>query len=425
VIEIEPTVSEITLTNVLVNVPDTCIGNNGQILIVATSDNEDLLYSIDGGENFQPTPLFPELVAGTYEVLVSNINGLCEVSYSEVIEFNTPVGLAANLTNLNLPACLGDEGDIGIEITGGTLPYEVAWSNGDTTTNLSISTGGLYQLSVTDHNGCEDSLSVFIPEPGGLELNLSTSGDTIICLGESVTLTAGPDDYIYQWSNETGPISDAPNYTLTEADEIWVTVEDNQGCQSQDTIQVNFTPDSLKAAFLIPIDGLIDLPIVAVDITWPIPDRIIWSYDLTRITPLDSDQNQEIILFNEPGDYTISMQAYFQGCIATVDNFITIFENRDSLSNPENIIAGGSGILNAILFPNPNDGEFIAKIRMANPQALNLYVFNAQGIRMDFRQLPENINHVVEYDIEDLKPGVYALIIQSGTGWRQINFVVK
>ena len=360
----------------------------------------DLLFSIDGGQNFQTSPIFTGLTAGSYDILVTNDEGTCEVNFSEIIEFTTPASLETALTNLVFPECVGDQGAIEVDIAGGAMPYEILWSNGEATTDLIITTGGLFQFSVTDSNGCEDTLSVLVPEPSGIDLELSTTGDTIVCLGENLTLNAGPENFIYQWSNADGPLSNAPSYTLDRPDELWVSVENEQGCQNQDTIIVNFTPDSLNAEFLIPIDGLIDLPIVAVDITWPVPDEVIWIYDLDRITPLDGDQNQEVMLFNEIGDYTISMQAHFQGCVATVDNFITIYDDRDSLSNPGNIISGGSGILDATLFPNPNNGEFTAKIRLANPQVLTLYVFNAQGLEIDFRQNLESINHVVEYNID-------------------------
>ena len=56
------------------------------------------------------------------------------------------------------------DGTITAAISGGVSPYQVLWSTGDTTTNLTGLCQGLYTVIITDANGCSawDSVNVTI-----------------------------------------------------------------------------------------------------------------------------------------------------------------------------------------------------------------------------------------------------------------------
>src|SRR5690606_19786880 len=62
--------------------PD-CGLSNGSLSIAATGT--DLQYSTDGGGNFQPSPVFADLAAGTYEVVVVNDAG-CTANATVTLE---------------------------------------------------------------------------------------------------------------------------------------------------------------------------------------------------------------------------------------------------------------------------------------------------------------------------------------------------
>ena len=46
-------------------------------------------------------------------------------------------------------------GSVDLVVTGGTMPYSYAWSNGSTTEDLLNAAGGSYKVTVTDDNGLE------------------------------------------------------------------------------------------------------------------------------------------------------------------------------------------------------------------------------------------------------------------------------
>jgi hypothetical protein len=92
------------------------------------------------------------LSAGIYTVTVTDANG-CTANQSFTI--NQPTSLAATVTQTNVTCSGGNNGSATITVTGGSGIYTYAWSpsggNAATATGL---TAGIYNVTVTDSNGC-------------------------------------------------------------------------------------------------------------------------------------------------------------------------------------------------------------------------------------------------------------------------------
>jgi hypothetical protein len=106
------------------------------------------------------------LPAGTYEVLVEDVNGCLD---SAEITLSNPVPLlfSAVVTNVQ---CFGQAtGSIDLTVSGGAQPYFYSWSgtNGFTAstediTNLPL---GTYDVTITDFNGCVVTGVYFVNQP--------------------------------------------------------------------------------------------------------------------------------------------------------------------------------------------------------------------------------------------------------------------
>ena len=57
------------------------------------------------------------------------------------------------------------DGLIDIEVTGGTGVYTYTWSNGETSEDLFGLGAGVYDVTVTDENGCSATVTSTISEP--------------------------------------------------------------------------------------------------------------------------------------------------------------------------------------------------------------------------------------------------------------------
>lgn len=104
--------------------------------------------------------------AGDYSVALSNSNLACADTSQvvTVVENNNPM---VNLGN-DTVSCV-NHGPVELAISTSYPNY--SWSTGDTTATISVSTSGIYSLTVTDNNNCSgaDTLNVTIDLCAGLE----------------------------------------------------------------------------------------------------------------------------------------------------------------------------------------------------------------------------------------------------------------
>jgi hypothetical protein len=120
--------------------------------------------------------------------------------------------------------------------TGGTPPYSIMWSNGDTAMSIVVcdTVNTTYILTVTDANGCmsTDTVMVTVSNAPPPTCDVDLGNDTAFCsnLG-SLLLDAGPGFDTYLWSdNSTGQ-----TLLVNASGTYWVQVTDSN-CTASDTI---------------------------------------------------------------------------------------------------------------------------------------------------------------------------------------------
>ena len=104
-------------------------------------------------------------------------------SDSLTIVIDEPAVLALSETHVDVSCNAGNDGSIDLTVADGTAPYGFSWSNAASSEDISVLTAGTYKVTVTDANGCQDSLTVVITEPDVLALS-NTSID-VSCNAES------------------------------------------------------------------------------------------------------------------------------------------------------------------------------------------------------------------------------------------------
>lgn len=153
---------------------------------------------------------------GTVTLIVTDDNN-CETSND--IDLSPYVVVAPEITTVD-GFCSGSSADL--TATPGYDTY--LWSNTEETASITVSTGGIYELSVIDNNGCPSEAAIAIEEYA-----LPTpaiGGSLTYCIGTSTTLNAGADYAIYQWSDGT---SESETTVMTPGS-IGLTVTDVNGC---------------------------------------------------------------------------------------------------------------------------------------------------------------------------------------------------
>ena len=188
----------------------------------------------NGGTSAAPT----NMNEGTYTVVVTDAKG-CTVSETVQITQPAELVLAANALN---NTCINEATGAGTAaVSGGTAPYNVAWSTTPVQTGLDVHNlaPGSYTITVTDANGCIKTASINID---GFPLpNVDAGPDRTICYGiDSTTLKAtGASTYTWTPANLVAcsncPVTSAyPDNTTT----FEVTGIDENGCRDADQVTI-------------------------------------------------------------------------------------------------------------------------------------------------------------------------------------------
>lgn len=134
--------------------------------------------------------------AGSYTVLATNSFGCSSLSsaYNVSVDALPSAVVSANSATT---FCQGDS-----VVLSAPSGYSYLWSNGATTSSITVKNAGTYSVTVTNANGC-----AVISSPTTVTVNyiptmsVATTGSTAFCTGGSVTLTAAGGFASYLWSN--------------------------------------------------------------------------------------------------------------------------------------------------------------------------------------------------------------------------------
>lgn len=216
--------ADILITSSLIQVA--CFGSNtGAISLSTTGGFGTKNYAWSNGATTQN---IGSLVAGTYNLTVSDANGCTKTGTYTVTE---PVlGITLSSTSSNY-ACFSAKGSIDLTIDGGTSPYTYLWSNGAITQDLLDLNPGNYTVTVTDSKGCTAVLSKLILQIPALSLSTSIINTSCPTPGNgsiNLTVTGGSSPYRYVWAD--GPSTE--DRTSLVAGFFTVTVTDANGCAS-------------------------------------------------------------------------------------------------------------------------------------------------------------------------------------------------
>ncbi len=193
------------------------------------------------------------LSSGVYFVTVTDFNG-CMATNSVTI--NQPPQLASVISSTTDVTCHGGtNGAASIIAGGGTPGYTFIWSNGSLTNSIAGVAAGLYNVTITDGNGCTAGNSVVISEP--TLINLPVTGQTnVSCFGGnngSVTIIAngGVAPYTYLWSNGDS----IPTINNLVAGTYSLVVNDATGCFANASVTVSQpAPLTINVDQVIPSD---------------------------------------------------------------------------------------------------------------------------------------------------------------------------
>jgi len=349
-----------------------CIGDT---LFLYAGFESGAVYNWTGPDNFSSNNQNPFIanastdMAGWYKVHVTNIDNPYYDSIYVVV--NIPPVAKITIAGDSI-ICKGDTVQLKASPSGST--YQYLWSSGDTSSTINGSKTGRYWVRVTNASGCFDSAFVYI-RVDTVVAEITSSGQTTFCDGDSVVLKALPQGsgYKYKWS--TGETKDS--IKVKTGGNYFVVVTDKNGCFDTASIKVtvNLSPDVKithqgKTTFCVG-------SFVILKASPDLPDNsYLWS--------TGSIYSQ--IVVKDSGMYYLTITGKF-GCITKDSIKITVIPNPKAEINALgslNICDGDSVIL--IGSPNSTDytlrwstGEVSEKITVKKSGMYGYVVTNAGG----------------------------------------------
>ena len=204
--------------------------SDGEISVTVLASNGNVVFSWSNGE---ATPIIENLSVGTYRVTLTDELGCQSVQLYEVKE--EPQAQLTSLITQN-PCAGQNQASIHLSLQDEN-EYDFIWSDGSTSPNLQDLKEGIYQVTVTDINGCEQQLDVEIKDPPVLVAMIESSPPR--CFGK-------PDGFISIAAvGGTGTIVHTINGVIT-LDSLTnlgpgtynVMIKDANGCTIEDTLDM-------------------------------------------------------------------------------------------------------------------------------------------------------------------------------------------
>ncbi|MGV8946041.1 MAG: gliding motility-associated C-terminal domain-containing protein, partial [Lutibacter sp.] len=292
---------------------------------VNSEDQDGFAYSWIGPNSFTSSIRKPTIsIPGTYTLTVTNADG-CSASDSVVItqDITVPTAVVVNNNGLALDC---NTPSTTLTASGGV---SYLWSTGATTASITVSTGGIYTVTVKGANGCSatSSVTTTLDSTQPVAVIANNNGLTLDCNTTSTTLMAsGGVSYLWSTGATTASIAVSKGGTFT------VRVTGANGCSADASVKVTESTSATQAS----ITGNAVLTCAVQSITLDASTTkvtgtasYLWNTGATTAT----------IVVTTPGVYSVTVKGSTNGCSAEAS--VTVVQN----TTPPVVTIGGNQTL--------------------------------------------------------------------------------
>lgn len=361
-----------------------CSGEtSGEMEVIVTGGTKPYSYFWETGDT---TRVVSGLGKGIYSVFVRDgryadhrkdqgwYTHYCQEEATGEITSPNGMNISSVLTH---PTCNSySDGKIELAVTGGVAPYSYLWNDGVTTSNRDNLPDGQYSITVIDANGCSLSENYQLEEPEPLIVNIGN--DFTLCKDQIIKVNGGVglSDISYLWTDgNNNALSSDSVYSIGKAGQYRLQVTNQAGCTAGARIRVSQSDTELTTDFVVASKIPNNTKVNAVNIIrtgydnveWILPDEaIVW------------DETRDKLQFSIPqnGYYTIGMIAQKEDCQDVLYKTLEVVNKGDIDWTEED---SEPFLKNFIVYPNPNDGNFRAKVELREVADYSLFLYDTNG----------------------------------------------
>lgn len=174
--------------------------------------------------------------AGDYWVKITDPDGFQKTAYTKVIYHPNPIIVLG--TDITLW-----DGETAI-LDAGNENAEFIWNTGENTQSISVNSGGVFVVEVSDENNCTNKDTVYVHHRKGEKFGVFVGGDHSICSGDSLRVSPiieGNPSYPLQY-NWLGLGKKTSEVYLNENGHYCLEVTDANGNTESDCLEIILLP---------------------------------------------------------------------------------------------------------------------------------------------------------------------------------------
>ncbi|MCI5057081.1 MAG: PKD domain-containing protein [Flavobacteriales bacterium] len=194
---------------------------------------------------------------GTYTVSITDANG-CVDDFTFTL--NHPDSVYGIITDSTNATCYGlFDGMLEVQGDGGVGNFSYQWDDPDSSTTQLVDSldNGTYTVTITDGNGCTNTLTITFPVVGAMPIVIDPGVDDTVC-GATHNLNAVPSALNGHWILNSGPGNITFNPSMQDPNAsafvsqyglyelLWV--EDNGACSDTGSVEVLFVEQPIADA---------------------------------------------------------------------------------------------------------------------------------------------------------------------------------
>ena len=369
-------------------------------------------YNWSSGETTQQLSITQ---TGSYWVEVTTTAGCVGSDTIDLVIFTLPTVYLGN----DVDTCNVDS----LQLSAGSFDKYI-WSNSDTISNIYAKQSGSYWVQVTDTNSCNATDTIDITLQYLNQINISDS--LFICPGEDLVVNPHATGATVSWLGPNAFSQTADSVTISNTGTYFI--EANLlSCTERDTFEVAISNLAMITEYLSASEVETQDSVLFIELAHPDPIRFLWNFD-DGVT--DTLANA-IHLFYIDGTYNVSLTAYNSQCSATLSKPIvvtdpakevsgdTIRKIDEEINQPELV-----RIVNANLYPNPNNGQFTLNVELSTTSSMQVAVFDLSGKMIYLKDYNQSDRINQGFNFQDVSTGYYLLVVKTLNESRTFKIVV-
>jgi hypothetical protein len=191
-----------------------------------------------------------------------------------------------------------------------------------------------------------------------------------------------------------------------------------------DSVTIQVSDQEINAEIAVSSQVYVNENIYLIDISYPLPESMEWIIP-DNATIVSSDNDEALISFDTPGSYEVGIITQLGPCTEIQTKSIMVLDNDPTVTQQDT--EGGQKLIEEFLvYPNPTSGVFTAEITLSDVSSVSVKVFSLTNNLLIASENQRGLNNYkIPFDISNMPPGVYAVLLESQYGTTLRKIILK